>query len=392
QARAALSALEAFAMEREDAATRLASEKEELLEELKGARSGQDRSAEEVREALTRAEADAEEVEARHRAWMRQAQARQTELEATAAQLAAALAEANRKKHQPGAEEGGGEGEGARRGGGAHGGARTSDREFRALADELDSCQASLELEQERTRSLQQEVGLLKHDLDSARATEAVVERQRQEHTKMAAESFGKYSKASRLEQQLQQERASTKRLEASVPTPAGPEAQIQALSSKLLDKQARLEESVTERTTLTAKLREASDRAFRAEQELRESRGETLEAGGGGGGAAGGGGGVGVTRARRGRQGRSSPTAGTWSRLGPIAKHKKIASAVDVLDRQTLKTVVFLRNSSVARAAFLAYLLLLHLWAFALVGLHSSTLNHIKHPAEHSGNVNHGH
>lgn len=35
-------------MEREDAATRLMSEKEELLEELKGARSGQDRSAEEV--------------------------------------------------------------------------------------------------------------------------------------------------------------------------------------------------------------------------------------------------------------------------------------------------------------------------------------------------------
>lgn len=60
---------------------------------------------------MTRAEADAEEVEARHRAWMRQAQARQTELEATAAQLAAALAEANRKEHQPGAEEGGGGGE-----------------------------------------------------------------------------------------------------------------------------------------------------------------------------------------------------------------------------------------------------------------------------------------
>lgn len=50
-----------------------------------------------VGEALTRAEKEAEEVEARHRAWMRQAQARQTELEANAAQLAEALAEANRK-------------------------------------------------------------------------------------------------------------------------------------------------------------------------------------------------------------------------------------------------------------------------------------------------------
>lgn len=50
---------------------------------------------------------------------------------------------------------------------------------------------ASLELEQERTRSLQQEVAALKHDLDAARAADAVAERQRQEHAKMAADSFG---------------------------------------------------------------------------------------------------------------------------------------------------------------------------------------------------------
>ncbi|CAN0171306.1 unnamed protein product, partial [Scytosiphon promiscuus] len=49
EARTALSGLEAFAMEREDAVTKLQHQNEELLEELKGARSGQDRSAEEVR-------------------------------------------------------------------------------------------------------------------------------------------------------------------------------------------------------------------------------------------------------------------------------------------------------------------------------------------------------
>lgn len=48
QARLALSSLEAFAMEREDVATRLMREKEGLLEDLRGARSVQDRSAEEV--------------------------------------------------------------------------------------------------------------------------------------------------------------------------------------------------------------------------------------------------------------------------------------------------------------------------------------------------------
>ncbi|CAM9415538.1 unnamed protein product, partial [Hapterophycus canaliculatus] len=367
-----------------------------------------------VREALTRAEAEAEEVEARHRQWMRQAQARQTELEATAAQLAEALAEANRKndsqaaagaaagaaaageEDRAGAGRGGGlRGGGTGGGGGGGGGARGSDREIRALGDELHSCQASLELEQERTRSLQQEISLLRQDLDAARASEAVVERQRQEHVKMAAESF---AKAARLEEQLQQEKASAKRLEAAVLTPAGPESQIQSLSSKLLSKQARLEESVRERTTLKAKLREATDRAFHAEQELRELRGESLEGGGleGGGGGGGGGVGGGVMRARRGRQdrlggGRGSSAAGSWSRLAPIAKHKKIATAVDVLDRHTVQAVVFLRNSSAARAVFLAYLLLLHLWAFAIVSFHSSTLEHMKHPAELSGNENHG-
>lgn len=50
-----------------------------------------------LKEALTRAEAEGEEAAARHRTWMRQAQARQTELEATAAQLAEALADANRR-------------------------------------------------------------------------------------------------------------------------------------------------------------------------------------------------------------------------------------------------------------------------------------------------------
>eukprot|EP00904_Undaria_pinnatifida_P004292 jgi/Undpi1/13864/HiC_scaffold_9.g03515.m1 len=376
EARSALSALEAFAMEREDTAARLTHEKEELLEELKGARSGQNRSAEEVREALTRAEAEAENVEARHRAWMRQAQARQTDLEATAAQLAAALAEAKR---------GSPTGAGAQHAGTPSmrtGRAQASDRELRALRDELDSCQASLELEQERTRSLQQEANGLRYDLESARATEAVVARQRQEHATLAADSF---AKVSHLEQQLQDQKANAQRLMTSAPNPGGQESQIQSLSSKLLDKQARLEESVCERATLSVKLQEASARAFRAEQELREARGDALEGGGGGGGetVAGGGGMRSRRRQDRAGGGRASQR-GSWSRLGPIAKHEKIASVVDVLDRQTLQGVVFLRNSSVARAAFMAYLLLLHLWAFAVLGFHHSSMTpNMEHPVD---------
>ncbi|CAM9174389.1 unnamed protein product, partial [Discosporangium mesarthrocarpum] len=64
------------------------------------------------------------------------------------------------------------------------------------------------------------------------------------------------------------------------------------------------------------------------------------------------------------------------WSQVAPIAKHKKIAKAVDVLDRATLQAVVFLRNVPVARAFFLAYLILLHVWAFVVLGMHSHSIN----------------
>lgn len=46
--------------------------------------------------------------------------------------------------------------------------------------------------------------------------------------------------------------------------------------------------------------------------------------------------------------------------------------------------TVVFLRNSSVARASFLGYLLLLHLWAFAVLGFHHSNITpNMEHPLD---------
>lgn len=48
------------------------------------------------------------------------------------------------------------------------------------------------------------------------------------------------------------------------------------------MDKQARLEESACERATLAAKLKEALSRASKAEQDLSELRGDTLEGGSG--------------------------------------------------------------------------------------------------------------
>ncbi|CAM9174313.1 unnamed protein product, partial [Discosporangium mesarthrocarpum] len=102
----------------------------------------------------------------------------------------------------------------------------------------------------------------------------------------------------------------------------------LQTLSSLLLDKQARLEGAACERVTLSAKLKEATGRAARAEAQLGELRGDSLE---GGfmmmGQDLQGEGGVRQRRRldRRGSGGIGGPGPGTWSQVAPIAKHKKV-------------------------------------------------------------------
>ncbi|CAM9794461.1 unnamed protein product, partial [Choristocarpus tenellus] len=140
--------------------------------------------------------------------------------------------------------------------------------------------QASLELEQQQVQSLQQEArSRLQQELNGVRAAVSLLEKQRQEQGRRAAESM---ASVLRLEKELEKEREMVSRRSDASKAPTNQIQQV--LSSKLLEKQTHLEEIICERATLSAKLREVTSRATRAEQELGDIRGDNLEAGGGGG------------------------------------------------------------------------------------------------------------
>ena len=59
-------------------------------------------------------------------------------------------------------------------------------------------------------------------------------------------------------------------------------------------------------------------------------------------------------------------------ARLAPIAKHKKLARALDSLDRAILTTGNLLKNEPWARLAFISYILLLHVWVLYILEFHT--------------------
>ena len=72
--------------------------------------------------------------------------------------------------------------------------------------------------------------------------------------------------------------------------------------------------------------------------------------------------------RMRRRREGGPRSIA----RLAPIAKHKKLARAVDSLDNFFLTTGNLLKNEPWARLAFISYIMLLHLWVLYVLEFHT--------------------
>lgn len=59
-------------------------------------------------------------------------------------------------------------------------------------------------------------------------------------------------------------------------------------------------------------------------------------------------------------------------ARLGPIAKHKKLAQAVDSLDKFFLTTGSLLKREPWARLAFISYIMLLHVWVLYILEFHT--------------------
>ena len=72
-------------------------------------------------------------------------------------------------------------------------------------------------------------------------------------------------------------------------------------------------------------------------------------------------------------------PKAKRIAKLEPIAKHRQLAQAVDVVDKVSIQAGKMLFKQPWLRFAFLCYFLLLHLWCMYVLEFHTSEM-HDKH------------
>jgi hypothetical protein len=151
-------------------------------------------------------------------------------------------------------------------------------------------------------------------------------------------------------------------------------ETQLQGLASQLLRKQGQVEELMADKSALRVRLKDLADRSSAAEAELTSLRDLEMYGtaasgyvgGGGGAGGASGDGSGGGARLRGGTK--------LTAQLG-IKASPRVAHAINQFDAWTLLSGHALRTHPAARLAFVFYLLVLHLWALAVLALHTHSL-----------------
>jgi len=149
-------------------------------------------------------------------------------------------------------------------------------------------------------------------------------------------------------------------------------QSRVESLSEQVLRQQARIESSSSEKTALRQRLRVALSRAENAEKALIDmsnssdvdSGFESVEEG--------------LTRSRnsimrrRRNQGNGGSIRSAISFNGRgDARKEKIAKAIDIVDKFSVEAGIYFRYNPLARAGFVLYFILLHLWTFSLIVFH---------------------
>jgi len=147
---------------------------------------------------------------------------------------------------------------------------------------------------------------------------------------------------------------------------------QVKELSEEVLKSREKTAGYSSEMATMKSRLKSAIDRANKAERDLEDALAtDRMERG--------------VKQGMR-RRGTGKSSAGTTSISSAmhLDKTEKVAKVVDSLDSFSVSTGKYLRGNPVARAAFIFYLLVLHLYTFAIILFHAHNFENIhRSPAE---------
>lgn len=237
-----------------------------------------------------------------------------------------------------------------------------------ALHD-LETAQANLDLERQRTEALQREL----REINGERTEEATDARIKQnKHDRQIAELT---LQLTRLQQQQSNGDAVSERKESKADEKevSSLKSQIKELSEEVLKAREKTGGYSSEIAALKSRLKGAVDRADKAEAALEDSLAtapsadslDRMEMGSPSSGN--------FMRKRGGKKGPATITSAMH-----LNKTERVGKAVDTLDSFAVSTGKYLRYNPMARAAFIMYLLMLHLWTFVVIFFHAHNFEDI--------------
>lgn len=358
---------------------------QELLTELAVAKAGSASGAQGLRDDLKVAVEASERLRTEHSSFQRQAQTRQTQLETSAAELTRVVTMKERELQEMKSRQTAG-GAGASRDGGE--GNQRADE----LLEQLQQAREGFATEQDKARQL--ESRLVQVERDYHHATVGYEDERAQLKGELLAANRRVTSlvdQQSRQKEALAEEaaRAAAPKAEESAAT-----EQVQSLSKQLLRKQQMVLELQAERSALKSRLADMTAKAEHAERQLLESGdgdyglvddydGTSVESGGYYRYKDSPQGSTGLVKRGSAREDEGGfPTrdgggraAAEMERYG-VKAPKPVATAVNAIDSWTLVTGRYLRTSPLIRVAITIYLLVLHVWVFVVLAMHTHSLD----------------
>lgn len=363
------------------------SREQELLTELAVAKAGSASGAQGLRDDLKVAVEASERLRREHSSFHRQAQTRQTHLETSVAELTRELTVKERELQELKAGQ-----DNAARGFASNLGAdgkQTLFQKNEELLEQLQQARDGAVTEQENARQL--EARLVQVERDYHQATVGYED----ERAQLKGELLAANRRVSSLldQQARQKEAGAEEAAKAAVPKAEDSAAseQVQNLSKQLLRKQHMVLELQAERSALKSRLADMTAKAEHAERQLLESTGGDY--GGDYDGASVESGmyyrfressqsGTGLAKRGSARDDESAfqrreggRAAAEMERYG-VKAPKPVATAVNAIDSWTLVTGRYLRSSPLIRVAITVYLLVLHLWVFVVLAMHTHSLD----------------
>ena len=275
---------------------------------------------------------------------------------------------------------------------------------LQATEEELETLRAQLTLEHQHCEALRQEL----HDMSKERTEEMSVTHARQkQHDRRVADLAATISR-------LQISLRDLKNVEPSSAYGAGTsleeegvgtnfeiqkelQQQVSSLTRQVFQQQSKVEENAVELSTLRSRLSVALTRADNAENALTmsgnlgsSSPGKHVDLESGFRGYDGGkkvrrrgGRTKGLTAASKSKSIRSALHL-DLGRAGVSETRQQIGTAIDALDQWSVETGSYIRHHPLARAGFLVYLTVLHLWTFCVLVFHAHTYDPVHEDMGH--------